>query len=172
MDTFMDKLAQKMNAQEIIKANSAAEAAQMEQMKNQMAEYDNMLQEMRKVHLKTAENAEQMQKVLQESLQKIEEVQAAEENKEDNGQVLAEIKQQLEEAFKNSDELQHKENVKVYRNVQAAMIEELEKQTQTIVAKQQESNGKQKKTFSLSVVILILLVVDIIINLFGIGFVF
>ena len=40
MDTFMDKLAQKMNAQEMIKANSAAEAAKMEQLQNQVAEYE------------------------------------------------------------------------------------------------------------------------------------
>ena len=34
MDTFIDKLAQKRNAQEMIRANSAAEAARMEQMQN------------------------------------------------------------------------------------------------------------------------------------------
>ena len=36
MDTFIDKLAQKKNAQEMIRANSAAEAAKMEQMQKQM----------------------------------------------------------------------------------------------------------------------------------------
>ena len=35
MDTFMDKLAQKLNAQEMIKANSAADAEEMDQLKNQ-----------------------------------------------------------------------------------------------------------------------------------------
>ena len=33
MDTFMDKLAQKLNAQEMIKANSAADAEEMDQLK-------------------------------------------------------------------------------------------------------------------------------------------
>ena len=39
MDTFMDKLAQKLNAQEMIKANSAADAEEMDQLKSQLREY-------------------------------------------------------------------------------------------------------------------------------------
>lgn len=168
MDTFMDKLAQKMNAQEMIKANSAAEAAKMEQLQNQVAEYENLLQEMRKVNLKTVENAEQVKQVVQESLQKIEEIQAAADSKEDKEELLAELKKQLETAFRESNDFQHKENVKVYRNVQAAMVEELNKQTETIVAGQQESSRKQKAVVPLSVCIMLLVIVDIVINLFQI----
>ena len=40
MDTFIDKLAQKKNAQEMIKANMTAEAAKMEQLQNQMQAKD------------------------------------------------------------------------------------------------------------------------------------
>ena len=47
MDTFMDKLAQKLNAQEMIKANSAADA---EEMKNQLREYDECLAQMQQVN--------------------------------------------------------------------------------------------------------------------------
>lgn len=168
MDTFMDKLAQKMNAQEMIKANSAAEAAKMEQLQNQVAEYENLLQEMRKVNLKTVENAEQVKQVVQESLQKIEEIQAAADSKEDKEELLAELKKQLETAFRVSNDFQHKENVKVYRNVQAAMVEELNKQTETIVAGQQEGSRKQKAVIPLSVCIMLLVIVDIVINLFQI----
>ena len=39
MDTFMDKLAQKLNAQEMIKANSAADAEEMDQLKSQLREW-------------------------------------------------------------------------------------------------------------------------------------
>ena len=46
MDTFMDKLAQKLNAQEMIKANSAADAEEMDQLKNQLREYDECLAQM------------------------------------------------------------------------------------------------------------------------------
>ena len=40
MDNFMDKLAQKFNAQEMIKANSAAEAAENKRMQEQLAAYE------------------------------------------------------------------------------------------------------------------------------------
>ncbi|MBQ6807435.1 MAG: hypothetical protein IJO97_08400 [Lachnospiraceae bacterium] len=172
MDTFMDKLAQKMNAQEMIKANSAADAAKMEQLQNQVMEYENLLQEMRKVNLKTVENAEQVKQIVQESLQKIEEIQVAADSTEEREALVAEVKKQLEEAFKQSNDFQHKENVKVYRNVQAAMVEELNKQTETIVAKQQENNKKQKALVPLSVCIILLVIIDIVMNLFNITLVF
>ena len=40
MDNFMDKLAQKFSAQEVIKANSQAEAAEMKKLQLQVAEYE------------------------------------------------------------------------------------------------------------------------------------
>ena len=46
MDTFMDKLAQKLNAQEMIRANSAADAEEMDQLKSQLREYDECLAQM------------------------------------------------------------------------------------------------------------------------------
>ena len=50
MDTFMDKLAQKLNAQEMIKANSAADAEEMDQLKNQLREYDECLAQMQQAN--------------------------------------------------------------------------------------------------------------------------
>ena len=47
MDTFMDKLAQKFTAQEIIKANSAAEAAELQRTREQVEKYNDCLQEMK-----------------------------------------------------------------------------------------------------------------------------
>ena len=47
MDTFIDKLAQKRNAQEIIRANTAAEAQKMEKLEKQVEAYEGLLQEMR-----------------------------------------------------------------------------------------------------------------------------
>ena len=58
MDNFMDKLAQKFNAQEMIKANSQAEAAEMKKLQLQVAEYEKILQEMRKLNYKNAELSE------------------------------------------------------------------------------------------------------------------
>ena len=47
MDMFTDKLAQKLAAQEIISANSQADAEQMTRLKNQIVEYDECLHKMR-----------------------------------------------------------------------------------------------------------------------------
>lgn len=43
MDMFMDKLAQKLTAQEIIKANTAAETEELSRLRNQIDEYDKCL---------------------------------------------------------------------------------------------------------------------------------
>ena len=74
MDNFMDKLAQKLNAQEMIKANAAAEAAQMNKMQSQIAEYDEALQEIRKLGLKNVEAADNLNRLIEESTQKLDEL--------------------------------------------------------------------------------------------------
>ena len=62
MDNFMDKLAQKFNAQEMIKANSQAEAAEMKKLQLQVAEYEKILQEMCKLNYKYAQLSEIVKK--------------------------------------------------------------------------------------------------------------
>ena len=63
MDNFMEKIAQKLNSQDMIRANSAADAAELDNVKNQitlfkeqMEKYDDCLQEMRKLNLRNIEN--------------------------------------------------------------------------------------------------------------------
>ena len=169
MDTFMDKLAQKRNAQELIKANMAAETARMEQLQSQVEAYEALLTDMRRVNTKTVENTEQMKKVLQESLSKIAEVQSASDDEADIKQMFAELKQQMDETFQRSDDFIHKENVKVYRNVQAAMIEELSKQTEFLMQKQKENTSGKKVLIPLSVISILLVIADIAIHLFDNG---
>lgn len=70
----------------------------------------------------------------------------------------------MEEAFRQSEESFHKESVKVYRNVQAAMTEELGKQTETLTAVQTESGKKQRAVLPLTIAILLLLLADIAIH--------
>ena len=53
MDNFMDKLAEKYNAQDMIRANSQAETAQMQSLQDQVEAYEAVLQEMRKLNYKT-----------------------------------------------------------------------------------------------------------------------
>ena len=60
MDNFIDKLAQKFSAQDIIKANSEAETAEYEKLKLQVSEYEKILQEMRKLNYKNSELSEKI----------------------------------------------------------------------------------------------------------------
>lgn len=160
MDTFIDKLAQKKNAQEMIRANSAAEAAKMAQMQNQLNSYDEVMQEIRRVNLKTSENVENMRKVLAECMEKLEGLESEGGNAENTEQELAGIKALLQERFAQSEDFMHKESVKVYRNVQAAFAEELEKQTE-----QAKLSQKRPAPLWLSVLILVGVIVDIAVTL-------
>ena len=89
MDTFIDKLAQKKNAQEMIRANSAAEAAKMEQMQKQMKAYDELMQEIRRVNIKTAENVDHVQDMLAQCVEKLEALEAGSGQAEDVEKQLA-----------------------------------------------------------------------------------
>ena len=78
MDNFMDKLAQRFNAQEMIKANSQAEAKELERLRQQTEMYDGYLKEMRSLNLKNVEVAEQItqmagqiQKLTDQAVEKI-----------------------------------------------------------------------------------------------------
>ena len=219
MDTFADRFFHKRSSQEMIQANAAADAAKLEQLQRQVAEYETLLQDMRKVNLRAAENMEQMQKVLQESFEKISAVkdqeallpdikekmeelarqgndtqaereallselktqieefvpqiraqvdELAPQIKEQVEELVPQIKTQLDESFKRSDDFLHRENVKVYRNVQASVIDELNKQTDTLTRNQEEGLKKQRAVLPISIIIMLLVLADIVINLFNI----
>lgn len=164
----MDKLVQKKNAQGMIDANAAADAAKMEMLQHQVAEYELLLQEMRKVNLKTAENAEQLQKAIQAGVRKIEAIQADNDAQAALEGLLTDMKKQMEEAFNRSDDFFHKESVKVYRNVQASTTEELNRQTDVLTAGQKENGKNQKAVLTVSVITMLLVVLDILLRLFNI----
>ncbi len=161
MDNFMDKLAQKFNAQELIKANSQAEAQELKRLQQQVAEYERILQEIRRLNYKNTELSEQLGTMICDNTDKIQAM------KEDEQKLLSSLRDitdeqsrnreadmerreleriekekgaaseletltaLLEEKFQQADDFVHKENVKVYRNVQAAMTEELRKYTES-----------------------------------------
>lgn len=163
MDNFIDKLAQKFNAEELIRANTQAENAQMENLKLQASENEKVLQEMRKLNYKNVELSAKMEELLGTNSTKIASLQADElkilellreitdeqnsnreelklrdEKLEEEKEAEArktELRDQkkleaIEELIKKSDDFNHKEDVKVYRNVQAVIIEELRKQSE------------------------------------------
>lgn len=174
MDNFMDKIAQKLSSQEAIRANSAADAAQIEKLQAQVEEYDACMKEMRKLNLKNIENEQKIKELLgnsieqlnklfnenslrlkmltEECIAKIQAAKGEEEKKAEDETSLTEIKEtavanmaKLEELFKESDDFVHKENVKVYRNVQAVVVEELEKQTKVLMDSETKAVNTNKK---------------------------
>lgn len=72
MDNFMDKLAKRFNAGEIIKANAQAEARDMKRMQERTAEYERLMQEMRRLNLKNVEVTEQVQQLIKCGIEQIE----------------------------------------------------------------------------------------------------
>lgn len=171
----MDKLAQKFSAQEMIKANSQAEAEELQRLQLQVSEYEKILQEMRKLNYKNTELAEKLELMIGENAGKIQSM------KEDEQQLIAALRdltdeqtrnreaeiarkaeerlereqtqvQQkqidisaitdlLENKFQKSDDFVHKENVKVYRNVQAVVVDEIKRCIESL----QEDRDELKK---------------------------
>ena len=178
MDTFMDKLAQKLTAQEMIKANSAADAEEMGRMKQQIQEYEGILNQMQEVTSESLAKIEaakvdgaQIDRMVETSIQKIEEIQANTELSQDVKDSLEEFKSSLEEWKTALDEKLdhvtedvHKECVKVYRNVQAVVVEENGKQTESITTAVNGIKGKLGTVLGVSIVSLIIAVAGVVLN--------
>lgn len=97
MDGFIDKFAQRKNAQELIRANAMAEAEEREKMASQIVEYEAAMREMRRCNLLTLENAESVKELLEAGLNKIEEIQKKDEGDDrKSGEDLREVKDLLE----------------------------------------------------------------------------
>ena len=142
MDTFMDKLAQKFTAQEMIKANSAAEAAELQRTREQVKKYNDCMQEMKQVNDDTKAALVQIQETLAAGMDQFKN---------------AEIP--LEGISNEIMDFVHKENVKVYRNVQAVVVDELNKQNEMLSTKLDAMVKTQRTTrnFALSAMIFALL---------------
>lgn len=218
MDTFMDKLASRLNAQEMIRANSQAEAKENERLNQEVEVYKQCLEQMREILGQNTGAYDEVAELVKVSMDKIALIQAesgksdevleamekrtaavmnaiaggsdevvkalsgntdavmsalsgnsnkvinaVSENTDkiltelsglqtDNDglkeaivqEVLAEIKKEL----KAQEENVHKECVKVYRNVQAVVTEDNDKQTKMII----DNQAKMKKKASAALV--------------------
>jgi len=178
MDNFMDKLAQKFNAQEMIKANSQAEAAEMKKLQMQVAEYEKILQEMRKLNYKNTELADKIDTLIGENAGRLQGLQedesklltslqglTDEQTRNHEAQLaLHEEKKQDEETaaqkqeslFAHTEEHVHKENVKVYRNVQAVLVEETKKQTDALVQENAKLASKLNAVMAFAIIAMLL----------------
>ena len=68
MDSFMDKLAQKLTAQEMITANSAAEVEEVQMLKSQIVEYNACLSQLQETNNEIKETNERLGKLLNDSI--------------------------------------------------------------------------------------------------------
>jgi len=178
MDNFMDKLALKFNAQEMIKANSQAEAAEMKKLQLQVAEYEKILQEMRKLNYKNTELADKIDTLIGENAGRLQGLQedesklltslqglTDEQTRNHEAQLaLHEEKKQDEETaaqrqealFAHTEEHVHKENVKVYRNVQAVLVEETKKQTDALVQENAKLASRLNAVMAFAIIAMLL----------------
>ena len=179
MDNFMDKLAQKFNAQEMIKANSQAEAAEMKKLQLQVAEYEKILQEMRKLNYKNAELSEKIDVLVGENAGKLQGLQ------EDEQKLLSTLRDLTEEQTRNREEelsrkAEEKQDVQqdtkaqtkdiiaqtqVYRNVQAVIIEELKKQTDALCQENTRLASRMNVVMAFSLITMLVAVASLILQI-------
>ncbi len=98
MDNFMDKLAKRFNAGELIQANGEAEARENQRLREQMNEYDKVIQEIRRLNLKTIEVSEQVSQMAACSIEQIESYQvpvSEDDFKEDYADEFVAVKEEL-----------------------------------------------------------------------------
>lgn len=188
MDTFMDKLAHRLNAQEMIKANTSAEAAETTRLKEQNKVYEALMEKTQESSAQSAlQVAESVQKVEQNALQVAESVQKVEQNairteelidaalakiaefqkeEQDTSELTAlleALKKVQDEKFEGLSDHVHKENVKVYRNVQAVVVEE--------AAKSNDLSAKKLSSISRKVTfVLILSLLSMLVSAAGLAF--
>lgn len=149
MDGFMEKLTGRFGSNEAIKANHEAEAKQLEAYKSRVEELEKAVSDMRRLSLKCAETNEATGQLVAGAIEKIEEVKSDKsgnsvEELESILERLNELKTSIDDSFKGAQEESHKENVRVYRNVQAAVIEELKQQSEAIAIQHMHIEKKIK----------------------------
>lgn len=211
MDSFMDKLAQKFNAQDMIKANAQAEAAETERLQKQVEQYESCLNEMQKLNQQNTEAmnrlselirtmdesgrtlddsiavmsqmegpAQKINALVESGMAKFREMEAGRMSTEEleekmAGQfrsqleeiksLLAEQQQLLDEKLLKTEEYLHRECVKVYRNVQAAVIEETGKQAQQIKDEVNRSTDKVKAVNTMGILTLAAVIIGIVLQI-------
>ena len=140
MDNFMDEIVQKFTPQEMIRANAAADAAEIESLekqltlfKEQMEKYDDCLQEMRQVNLKNIETAQDVQQLADKMGQHLGktagEVEAASVSKikETSDLSMAGIQKAIDESLAKIAEIkEHADNTQQI----AEMVNELQNKTE------------------------------------------
>lgn len=174
----MEKVAQNLGTEDIIRANSEAEAREFENVKSRMTEYENkvsdyetkvadyqskvadyenkvtgyedILSEIRRLNLKSVETNEMTNQLVSTSVERLEEYRNG-----GAGKDLSEDIDSIKETLKDQEEYIHKENVRVYRNVQASIVDELRLQTEALGVQNKVLEKKLKGIKGLAVTVLV-----------------
>ena len=177
MDNFMEQITHQFSAADMIRANSQADAAELDNKKeqirmfeSQMAKVDNALSDIRSLNLKNVESAQEVQnlakassekiaatvdsleqesvskiketsdlsiaginRTVDESLAKIEQIKDAANSAEAFNEGMKVLSEQINRIREELEDYLHTDHVKIYRNVQVAFNEELEKRTDEII---------------------------------------
>lgn len=144
VDNFMDKLAQKLSAQEMIKANTAAEAAETERLRIQTAQYQTEMEEMKKSAEETADQIRRLEEMMQQK--------TSEDGDSGIREALEQIENKITERLEVTDTNTHDIGVRVYRNVQACVQEEETKQTKELTGLLAGKNDQIAETLRKSAV--------------------
>ncbi len=104
-------------------------------------------------------------RTLNKSLEKIAEIKENSDSMEQLTQNMSDLKARLEEQFKGMENFSHTDNVKVYRNVQAAMIEELKKQTDELKAGQERAGRSSRVLLPFMIITMIVAAADLAITI-------
>ncbi len=151
------------NPDELIRANGAAEAARTNRLREEVSDYTQVIEQLRDLYDRNNELVQKLQfmnrsqtdeirRLLQENNDRITEklsslqdydTQALQEglsaavagSQETVLTALQKTQDHVSRLQEQSDDFNHKENVRVYRNIQASMIAELAKQTQELGAR-------------------------------------
>ncbi|MCR5634743.1 MAG: hypothetical protein K6F90_05480 [Lachnospiraceae bacterium] len=139
MDNFMDTLADRYNAQEMIRANSQADTMQMEGLEEQVEAYEAVLQEMRKLNYKNAELTEKMYTLVDESIEKVRTLSIeAKEGDADAAAISKEMSESVTDALNEA-----MSQVLASTNALADKVEEIKEQTAA-----SNANAGQTDTFA------------------------
>lgn len=148
MDNFMDKLAKRFNAGELIQANGEAEARENQRLKEQMNEYDKVIQEIRRLNLKTIEVSEQVSQMAACSIEQIESYQvpvSEDDYKEDYSEEFASVKEELAQLQEKLAGLAQSFDGMEQRIVQACASSDDQDEFISLSRKVDESAGETRK---------------------------
>ncbi|MCL2050950.1 MAG: hypothetical protein FWG91_04410 [Lachnospiraceae bacterium] len=219
MDNFIDRITNRFSGQEVIKANAEAEALEMRKLKTQaeqaqrtLAQYEALMQEMRKLNLRNTESAKIVAELIEnaqiilkavknielaekkdntekiitsmsekfadfseqiaESHEKVEKIAAAAEKISNSDNALSETRELLEKGVETHTKIKedlentiHKENVKVYRNVQAALIEEIGRQNDNFKEELKSVKKLTKPILCLAILVLLAVLSNLGLNI-------